>query len=156
MQSNKASKKTTQKTPEISVPVAAATTNDTASKPRASRSSKSKSESVESSAVKRHRKAAAPTAEEAIAAPAAPLAATTVVEEFAAIPAEVTIPARSEFSTGSEVSGSELSERWVEPSYEQIAMLAHALWLERGCEHGCAEQDWFRAEEKLKSATATA
>lgn len=142
MQSNKASKKTTQKTPELSVPVAAATTNDTATKPRTSRSSKSKGESVEASAVKRHRKAAAPTAEEAItAAPATP-AVTAVVEEFVAPPAEI-VPASSEFT-----------DSFIEPSYDQIALLAHALWRERGCEHGCAEEDWLRAEEKLKSATA--
>lgn len=37
------------------------------------------------------------------------------------------------------------------PSSEEIATLAYALWQERGCVDGQAEQDWFRAEQLLRS-----
>lgn len=32
-----------------------------------------------------------------------------------------------------------------------IAVLAYQLWLERGCPIGSDQEDWFRAEEILKS-----
>jgi hypothetical protein len=35
------------------------------------------------------------------------------------------------------------------PTHEQIASLAHALWLERGCTEGSAEADWLWAEQEL-------
>lgn len=31
-----------------------------------------------------------------------------------------------------------------------IAQLAYALWQERGCPEGSAEQDWLEAEQKLR------
>jgi hypothetical protein len=36
-------------------------------------------------------------------------------------------------------------------STEQIARLAHQYWLERGCQHGHDAEDWFRAEQELRS-----
>ena len=36
-------------------------------------------------------------------------------------------------------------------SQEQIARLAHQYWLERGCAHGHDAEDWFRAEQELRS-----
>ena len=36
-------------------------------------------------------------------------------------------------------------------SAEQIAKLAHQYWLERGCQHGHDAEDWFRAEQALRS-----
>jgi hypothetical protein len=33
---------------------------------------------------------------------------------------------------------------------EQIAALAHALWLERGCPEGSPEEDWLTAEQHIK------
>jgi hypothetical protein len=36
------------------------------------------------------------------------------------------------------------------PSREQIAELARKYWAERGWQDGYAEQDWLRAEEKLR------
>ena len=36
------------------------------------------------------------------------------------------------------------------PSHEEIALLAMQYWIERGYEHGKAEQDWFRAEQELR------
>jgi hypothetical protein len=35
-------------------------------------------------------------------------------------------------------------------SREQVAELAHRLWLERGQAHGHHDEDWFRAEELLR------
>lgn len=35
---------------------------------------------------------------------------------------------------------------------QDIAALAYALWQERGCPEGSPDEDWFQAEERLKSA----
>lgn len=35
-------------------------------------------------------------------------------------------------------------------SHEEIRMLAHRYWAERGHPHGNPEHDWFRAEEELR------
>jgi hypothetical protein len=35
------------------------------------------------------------------------------------------------------------------PAHEDIALLAYALWQERGCPEGSSEEDWFRAEQEL-------
>jgi hypothetical protein len=37
------------------------------------------------------------------------------------------------------------------PSYEQIAELARKYWAERGYTDGQHEDDWFRAEQELRS-----
>ena len=37
------------------------------------------------------------------------------------------------------------------PSKEQIAALAHKYWAERGFQHGKDADDWFRAEQELRS-----
>ena len=34
-------------------------------------------------------------------------------------------------------------------SHDQIAMLAHRFWTERGSMHGHDAEDWFRAEREL-------
>jgi hypothetical protein len=34
-------------------------------------------------------------------------------------------------------------------SHEEIAMLAHRFWAERGGHHGHHEDDWYRAEQAL-------
>ena len=39
----------------------------------------------------------------------------------------------------------------ISPSHEDIAILAYALWEERGGGDGGAEQDWFEAERQLRS-----
>jgi hypothetical protein len=33
---------------------------------------------------------------------------------------------------------------------EEIATLAHCLWIQRGSPEGSAEEDWFEAERQLK------
>jgi hypothetical protein len=35
------------------------------------------------------------------------------------------------------------------PGHEHIALLAYALWQERGCPEGSSEEDWFLAEREL-------
>jgi hypothetical protein len=35
--------------------------------------------------------------------------------------------------------------------YEQVAVLAHSFWVERGHQHGNDAEDWFRAEQALRS-----
>jgi hypothetical protein len=36
-------------------------------------------------------------------------------------------------------------------SYEEVALLAHQFWAERGHEHGYHEDDWYRAEQELRA-----
>jgi hypothetical protein len=36
------------------------------------------------------------------------------------------------------------------PDREQIARLAYFYWEQRGCIHGCHEEDWYRAESDLR------
>ena len=35
--------------------------------------------------------------------------------------------------------------------HEDIAALAHQLWIDRGCPEGSPEEDWFHAAEQLRS-----
>jgi len=37
-----------------------------------------------------------------------------------------------------------------EPTYEEISVLAHRFWVERGRHHGSDAEDWARAEKELK------
>jgi len=37
------------------------------------------------------------------------------------------------------------------PTHQEIAALAHELWVERGSPEGSAEEDWLKAEEQLMS-----
>ena len=37
-------------------------------------------------------------------------------------------------------------------SPEELATRAYFHWLERGCPNGSAEEDWFRAEEELRTS----
>lgn len=45
----------------------------------------------------------------------------------------------------------EIQEMESQPTHEQIAALAHALWMERGCPDGTPDVDWFQAEEQLRN-----
>ena len=40
----------------------------------------------------------------------------------------------------------------VEPTHEEIAVIAYALWQDRGCPHGSPEVDWLKAEQMLRVA----
>ena len=37
------------------------------------------------------------------------------------------------------------------PPREEIARLAYSYWEARGCQGGCPEEDWLRAEQELAS-----
>ena len=41
------------------------------------------------------------------------------------------------------------------PSHDEIAVLAYSYWEARGCQGGSPEEDWFRAEQELRSQGAT-
>jgi Protein of unknown function (DUF2934) len=36
-------------------------------------------------------------------------------------------------------------------THDQVALLAHRFWIERGRAHGRHEEDWFRAERELRA-----
>jgi hypothetical protein len=36
------------------------------------------------------------------------------------------------------------------PTHEEVSVLAHRYWIERGRQDGYHEQDWTRAEEELR------
>ena len=41
------------------------------------------------------------------------------------------------------------------PSREEIAALAYSYWEARGFHGGCPEEDWLRAEEELRTRSAS-
>ena len=67
-------------------------------------------------------------------------------------PASVTIQAKSASPKAasakpkSSVLSSKLSYK---PSHEEISLLAHRFFEQRGKQHGCHEQDWLQAEQAL-------
>ena len=38
------------------------------------------------------------------------------------------------------------------PTYDEVAALAYSYWEARGCQGGCPEEDWLRAEQELRVA----
>jgi hypothetical protein len=44
------------------------------------------------------------------------------------------------------------TEMSVQPTTEEIANLAYALWQERGCPDGSPDDDWYDAENRLSSS----
>jgi hypothetical protein len=36
-------------------------------------------------------------------------------------------------------------------THDQVALLAHRFWIDRGRAHGRHEEDWFRAEQELRA-----
>jgi hypothetical protein len=59
-------------------------------------------------------------------------------------------------------------EEWISPAaavqdptgdpdslHEAIAQLAYSYWEQRGCPHGSAEEDWFRAAAEIRARMAT-
>ena len=47
----------------------------------------------------------------------------------------------------------ETQQTATQPTHEEIAILAHALWITRGCPDGTPEVDWFQAEDQLRTQT---
>jgi len=157
MQSKKASKKTAQNAEETVSPanLESAAGTETSAKPRTVRSSKPKSESGES-ATKRHRAAtpvvsvqSAPAVEVAPKAMAAGAgqgagSAVSAVIDPVGVEAASSTPVAAGMNEGANGSASQISN-------DEIANLAHSYWLARGGEHGAHDDDWFRAEQELKS-----
>ncbi len=65
-------------------------------------------------------------------------------------PAKPRKPAAKKKAMPSNVTEITASRREVTVTRDQIAQLAHQLWLERGRQHGYHEADWLRAEELLR------
>jgi hypothetical protein len=38
-----------------------------------------------------------------------------------------------------------------EPTREQVQVLAHAIWMDRGCPQGCDVEIWLEAERQLRA-----
>ncbi len=41
------------------------------------------------------------------------------------------------------------------PDIEDIKRRAHELWMQRGCPHGSADEDWHRAERELRAKSGS-
>jgi hypothetical protein len=126
MQSNKAPKKTRK----IAHETATAADNNAAAEattsPRSAKSSKPKKAETSDMGIANHQHKTGSSAPEAIKTENAPAIKT------------VAAAARQE------------NARSV--SHDEIAKLAHSYWAARGYEHGSAEADWLRAEQKLQAS----
>jgi hypothetical protein len=93
--------------------------------------------------VKKPRKAAVKKTEAGTAKKAEASAAGTVKAKAAAPRAsrakKVAVPNGAEAAIAAKMT----------PTHEQIAVLAHRFYVERGWQHGFHEQDWHRAELEL-------
>jgi hypothetical protein len=143
---SKPSKKTSKIGEETAAGPEMATTNDN-SKPRTTRSSKSKSSETSEAGSMKHRKAS--TKSPVIAQPA-PVASAPEPRTMAAAAGEVaqaeipeSVMTASETGTPTGASGS--------VSQKEIAALAYSYWVERGYAPGSPEQDWLRAEQELSA-----
>jgi hypothetical protein len=58
-------------------------------------------------------------------------------------------PAKSQKKSAANGIPSNVTEMKI--SHEQVAELAHQFWAERGRQHGYDAEDWFRAEQALRS-----
>ncbi len=68
----------------------------------------------------------------------------------ATTPAKPRKAAAKKKATPSNVTEITANRKVASVSREEIAKLAHQLWLERGRQHGDHESDWLRAEELLR------
>lgn len=50
-----------------------------------------------------------------------------------------------------ETTGAEAVTGQLEPTHDAIARLAYSYWEGRGCQGGCPEDDWARAEQELRN-----
>ncbi len=140
MQSDKASKKIRKNASE---PVAASsvevTTNaEKTAKPRVSKSSQPKSDSMESTSAKRHRKAATVNIPEPAPAVAAP-------KTMAAAAGSAT--SKSTATAASEPLSASTSKPVVSP--QRVQQLAYEYWVAEGRPHGNHHEHWLRAEREL-------
>lgn len=67
--------------------------------------------------------------------------------------AKASQPAEKKTVTSTKTNGSSMSHgtNGRSISHDQVAQLAHRFWAERGRTHGHHEEDWFRAEQEIRS-----
>jgi hypothetical protein len=134
MQSSKPSKKTSKQANEVVAPAQDLNAAEVTTKPRTTRSSKTKkSEAAETGTVKHHHK----TTPSVVAEPA-------VTESI-----KQAIPSVTAQSATSAVKKQVTPIAARQVMHQDIAELAHSYWIARGCAHGSAEADWLRAEREL-------
>jgi hypothetical protein len=76
--------------------------------------------------------------------------ATTARSKRSAAAAEKPLPPAEDLKTETPSAVLNISLNSVEPSPGEIARLAYLYWLDRGCQSGSADEDWFRAEQELR------
>jgi hypothetical protein len=76
--------------------------------------------------------------------------ATTARSKRSAAAAQKPVSAAENLKTETSLTVSNISVNSVDPSRDEIARLAYLYWLDRGCQNGSAEEDWFRAEQQLR------
>lgn len=144
MQFNKASKKTRNIAEETtaSAPEIAAGGEGT-SKPRATRSSKTKkAEITEAGPVNHHHKASSATLERPKAGAAAVASTSSIVDPVGVVAPAIETEPMNRIETAAAAR---------EVSQEEVAKLAYSYWIAGGYEHGGAEKDWLRAEQELRA-----
>lgn len=144
MQSNKASKKTRK---DVSEPVAASSTevsvlNEKTAKPRASKSSLSKSEGGDTAPAKRHRKAATVTVTVPEVREQEPVAAPKAMVAAAGSGSTAAVSVDAVRTDAAPVASPEVSR-------ERIQELAYQYWVAEGRPHGNDFEHWLRAEREL-------
>jgi hypothetical protein len=90
------------------------------------------------------------------ASPARRKAATRPRAKRAAEQAEPLAPAAAEQETAAPQADAAILAAAIVPSDREIASLAFSYWEARGCQGGCPEEDWLRAEAELRNRNATA
>ena len=138
MQFSKTSKKTRNMAEETAAAPELATQAEL-SKPRTTRSSKSKSPDASETGSVKHRKAVT---KATVAAEEAPIATPV---ETAPIVAEQAVAATANAAEFGEAATSQPL------THDEIAALAHSYWVARGYAPGSPEQDWLRAERQLQA-----
>jgi Protein of unknown function (DUF2934) len=80
--------------------------------------------------------------------------ATTTRSKRSAAAAEKSVSSPAEnLKTETSLAVSNISESSVKPPRDEVARLAYLYWLDRGCQNGSADEDWFRAEQRLRQQT---
>jgi len=73
----------------------------------------------------------------------------------AAEPNEVLVPAVAEQEAVAPQAETAAPVAVYVPSNEEIAKLAYSYWESRGCQGGCPEEDWIRAEAELRNRSTS-
>jgi Protein of unknown function (DUF2934) len=76
--------------------------------------------------------------------------ATTARSKRSATAAEKPVSPAADLKTETSITVSNISVSSAEPSRDEVARLAYLYWLDRGCQNGFADEDWFRAEQQLR------